>query len=110
MDIQKFVEEWIHFGNAYDVEQYLSKYQEDAVIDDPSVGSSFKMHEGIREYFESYFIDYKTQTRLINIQINDNKAYAKVEFTGDFPGNKIGGTFDITFKSGKISHITADLL
>ncbi|MCU7616233.1 nuclear transport factor 2 family protein [Chryseobacterium sp. PBS4-4] len=110
MNIQKLVEQWIEVSNDYDIEKYLNQYHKNAVLDDPSVGRSFKMHEGIREYFENYFIDYKTQTSLVDIKVDDNKAYLKVEFTGDFPGNKIGGVFDITFKDDKISHIKADLL
>jgi len=110
MDIQKFIEEWIDKSNAFEVEQYLDKYHENAILDDPSVGRSFKEHKGIREYFESYFIGYNTKTRLISITIKGDVTHLEVEFTGDFPGGKTGGTFDITFADEKIAHIKADLI
>lgn len=110
MDIQKFIEEWIDSGNSFDVKQYLDKYHEDAVLDDPSVGSSFKGHKGIQEYFDSYFIGYNTHTKLISLDLNGSKTHVEVEFTGDFPGGTTGGTFDITFTNGKIAHLKADLI
>jgi ketosteroid isomerase-like protein len=110
MDITSFVSDWINKGNAYDTEGYLESYWEDAVLDDPSVGRTFKGHAGIREYFTSYFIGYQTQTRLVKLDIQDNKAYLEVEFTGTFSEGKIGGLFDLTFREGKIATAKADLL
>ena len=74
------------------------------------MGQVFKGHLGIKKYFESYFIGYKTKTRLIKSDIiSDNEAHIEVEFTGEFPEGKIGGTFDFTFKDGKISKAEANL-
>jgi ketosteroid isomerase-like protein len=110
MDIAAFVADWIAAGNDYDTENYLGKYQEDAVLDDPSVGRTFEGHKGIREYFTSYFIGYKTQTTLVKLIAGDNNAHLEVEFTGTFPEGKIGGLFDFTFRDGKIATVTADLM
>jgi hypothetical protein len=38
-----------------------------------------------------------------------NEAHIEVEFTGEFPEGKIGGTFDFTFKDGKIDKAKAHL-
>jgi len=51
----------------------------------------------------SYFIGYKTQTELRKLEIKENSAYLVVEFTGDFPEDKIGGSFDFTFKMIKFN-------
>jgi ketosteroid isomerase-like protein len=111
MDIKKFTRDFIAVCNAYNTKSYLEKWQRDAVLDDPSVGKVFTGHEGIKAYFEAYFIGYKTQTKLIRLDIiSDNKAHVEVEFTGDFPGGRIGGTFDFTFTDGKISAAKADLI
>lgn len=110
MDIKSFVSDWIDKGNAYDTEGYLEKFWEDAVLDDPSVGRKFNGHAGIRDYFTNYFIGYKTQTRLVNLDIRDNKAHLEVEFTGEFPEGKIGGIFDLTFRGEKIASAEADLI
>ena len=107
MDIAAFLKDWIAAGNDYDTEKYLEKYKENALLDDPSVGRSFKGHEGIREYFTSYFIGYKTQTKLLKLISGDHTAHLEVEFTGSFPEGKIGGMFDFTFRDDKI--VTADL-
>lgn len=110
MDIKSFIADWIRLSNAFDTDQYLEKYSEDAVLDDPSVGRKFIGHVGIKEYFTSYFIGYKTQTRLVKLEINDNEAHLEVEFTGEFPEGKIGGMFDMVFKDGKIASVKADLI
>ncbi len=110
MDIKEFVEGWIKISNSYNTEKYLENYLKEAVLDDPSVGRKFAGHEGIKEYYTKYFIDYKTQTKLLTLDVKNNKAHLEVEFTGEFPGGRIRGMFDLTFKHGKIAEAKADLL
>ena len=109
MNIKDFIANWLEVSNSYDTEKYLEKYAEDAILNDPSVGRKFVGHEEIKEYYNTYFIGYKTQTRLVKLSTNENKAHLEVDFTGEFPGGQIGGLFDITFKNGKIEAIMADL-
>lgn len=91
MDIDRFIHNWIAIANAYDTKRFVEQWQPNAVLNDPSVGQVFKGHRGIKTYFEEYFIGYKTQTRLVKLDIiSDKEAHVKVEFTGEFPGNKIG--------------------
>ena len=111
MDIEKFIEEWIAVSNSYDTERYLEFYNENSVLDDPSVGRKFSEKNGIKEYFENYFIGYKTQTKKVDLIIkDDHQAHLEVEFTGDFSEGKLGGTFDFTFNEGKITLVSANLL
>jgi len=111
MDIEKFIEEWIAVSNQYDTEKYLSFFTADAVLDDPSVGRKFSGKQGVQSYFESYFIGYQTHTKKVNLIVRDeNHAHLQVDFTGNFSEGKIGGTFDFTFKDGKIDFVSADLL
>ena len=110
MDIKAFLIDWIKVSNSYNTEKYLAKYLEDAVLDDPSVGRKFIGHKGIREYYVSYFIGYKTQTKLVKLDIQDNKAHMKVDFTGEFPEGQIGGMFDFSFKDEKIENVEANLI
>jgi len=111
MDSKAFIDDFLVVSNSYDVDKYLDKWHEAAVLDDPSVGQVFKGHSGIRKYYESYFIGYATQTRLVKLTIiNDNEVHTEVEFTGEFPEGKIGGLFNFTFKEGKIVKATADLI
>ena len=111
MDIKSFIQDWLAVSNAYDTKSYLEKWQEKAVLNDPSVGHIFKGHSGIRTYFEDYFIGYKTQTKLIKLDIiSESEAHIEVEFTGEFPGGRIGGIFDFTFKDGKIAKAKANLI
>lgn len=111
MDIKKFLEGWIAAANAYNTNQYLDFYLPGAILDDPSVGRKFTGHKGIKEYFDSYFIGYKTQTRIVDLVIrDDDRAHLQVAFTGDFPEGNIGGTFDFLFKDGKIAFVKADLV
>lgn len=110
MNIETFIKDWIEVGNNYDTEKYLEFYLKDTVLDDPSVGRKFIGHDGIKDYFVSYFIGYKTQTELRKLEVKEDSAYLEVEFTGDFPEGKIGGSFDFTFKNDKIEFVKADLI
>ncbi len=111
MNIQKIIKDWIATGNSYNAEKYLDFYADDALLDDPSVGRVYKGRKEIKQYFDSYFIGYKTQTRLVRIEpLKQDQAHVEVKFTGDFPGGNIGGIFDLTFKDDKIIFVKADLL
>jgi hypothetical protein len=111
MDTSKFINDWIAAGNCYNTNAYLNFFQANAVLDDPSVGRKFIGHEGIRDYFVSYFIGYQTQTALTKLEINrDTHAYLEVAFTGNFPEGHIGGSFEIIFKNNKIGFVKAKLI
>jgi ketosteroid isomerase-like protein len=111
MDIKNIIENWLTVSNNYDTEKYLDFFLTEAVLNDPSVGREFKGHNGIRNYFESYFIGYQTQTKIVKLDIKDeNHAHLEVEFTGNFPEGVIGGMFDFTFENDKIAFIKADLI
>jgi hypothetical protein len=111
MNIEKFIEEWIAVSNSYDTEKYLEFYTENSVFDDPSVGRKFNGRIGIKEYFTSYFFGYQTQTRKVKLNVKDeNRPHLEVEFKGNFPEGKIGGTFDFEFEAGKIVYVLADLI
>ena len=110
MDIKAFLQDWISVSNSYNTKKYLAKYLPDAVLDDPSVGKKFVGHAGIKDYYTSYFIGYKTQTKLLKLDCKNNTAHLEVEFTGDFPEGKIGGMFDFTFRDEKIATVKADLM
>ena len=90
--------------------KYLDFYLIDAILDDPSVGKKFVGHQGIKDYFESYFIGYKTQTELKKLVTNETTTYIEVLFTGDFPEGKIMGSFEFTFEQDKIKYVKADLI
>jgi len=109
MDAEKFIADWLRASNNFDTEKYLEMYHNDAVLDDPSVGRKFEGHPGIKNYFESYFIGFNTQTRLTDLSVVGDKVHLEVEFTGDFPEGRIGGVFDFMFKKSKIAAVKADL-
>lgn len=73
MDIRAFLLNWLEISNSYNPDNYLAKYLEDAILDDPSVGTKFDGHKGIRDYHTIYFIGYKTHTKLVKLDIQDNK-------------------------------------
>lgn len=111
MNIEHIITDWLKAANAFDTSAFLDFWHPDATLDDPSVGKVFKGHSGIQSYFEDYFIGYKTQTRLVKLElIAANGVHLEVEFTGEFPGGRIGGMFDLTFKGEKIAKAKADLL
>ncbi|WP_276483074.1 nuclear transport factor 2 family protein [Paraflavitalea pollutisoli] len=111
MNIRAFVNDWLSAANAYDMDRWVAYFHPDATLDDPSVGSSFIGHEGIRRYFEDYFIGYNTQTKLVKLTVSgETGAHVLVDFTGGFPGGQVGGTFELTFRHNKIVLAKAELV
>lgn len=101
MDIKTFIQEWLARSNAYDTVNYLKKYHKNAELNDPSVGRVFKGHSGIRKYFEDYFIGYKTQTRLVKLDIIDNdSAHLEVSSQESSPKEKL--EVRLTLPSGTV--------
>jgi ketosteroid isomerase-like protein len=105
------VSQWIDAANSHEAGRFLDHFTEDAVLDDPSVGQVYAGRARIGEYYESYFIGYNTQTRLVSTEPRGDELHVEVHFTGDFPGGQTGGIFDLTFTADqKIQHVRADLL
>ncbi|MFM0592752.1 MULTISPECIES: nuclear transport factor 2 family protein [Paraburkholderia] len=107
--MEKLVSTFIQTANSFDVEGAVALFTSDAVIDDVSVGDSFLGTEGIRRYFEQFFVGYKTASRLLSLeQLDDFTAVARLDFTGDF-GHEIGTLKIRTNSDGLIERIDADL-
>ncbi|MBC7388393.1 MAG: nuclear transport factor 2 family protein [Opitutaceae bacterium] len=108
-DIKTIIKQFIKATNSFDVETALKLFSLNAVIDDVSVGEKFKSTVGVRKYLETYFVDYKTRTKLESIEVHDNlDAKAQVDFTGDF-GHETGGLNFTLNNEGLITEIRAYL-
>lgn len=107
--MEKRIQEFIETINAFDVEQTLQLFAENAIIDDVSVGEQFIGKSGVHKYLKMYFIGYNTTTKLESIEIVDGfNIKAKVDFKGNF-GHERGG-LNFTFNNeGFISRIDAYL-
>ncbi|MGD8166485.1 nuclear transport factor 2 family protein [Herbiconiux sp. P16] len=108
-DRTTLITEWVDVANAHDLDRYLTFFTDDVVLDDPSVGRSFRGKEGIAEYFTAYFIGFDTRTSLSKIEAQGEVLHVEVDFTGSFPGGHTGGFFDLTFADSLIAHVRADL-
>ena len=103
------VHQFIAAANRFDTPAVLDLFEEDAVIDDVSVGEKFERTAGIKKYIVTFFVGYHTSTELVSLEHKGlGKILAKVDFTGDF-GHETGG-LDIRFnEAGLISRIDAYL-
>lgn len=107
--MEKLVNQFIRFANAFDIDAALALFTSDAVIDDVSVGSAFTGTEGVRRYLEQFFVAYKTASRLLSLeQPHGLAALARIDFTGDF-GHEIGVLHIQANAAGLIERIDADL-
>ena len=100
---------WIEATNSYDTARYLSYFSDGAVLDDPSVGGEHNGLNRIQEYFESWFVGLNTQTRLLDVTLQDDRYRVEVHFTGDFPEGEADGVFVITFEGNRFSRVWAEL-
>lgn len=102
MDIQKFIEDWLTASNSFKIENYIEFYDNEAILEDSTLGETFTGRSGITHYFESYFIGYGTKTTIQKVQINDNSnVHIDALFDGEsFKG--LNGVFELNFENGKI--------
>jgi ketosteroid isomerase-like protein len=109
INMKKIIQQFINAINAFDVEAALKLFDDDAVIDDVSVGEKFKNIKGVRKYLEKFFVGCQTITKLKSLEILDERqAKAQVDFTGDF-GHETG-VLEVTLNAdGLIIKINAYL-
>lgn len=108
-DFQTLVASLLAATNGFDVDATAALFAPDAVIDDPSTGERFDGQSGVRNYIERFFVGYRTVSTLLSVTaLEDGRARARVDFTGDF-GHEIG-RLDLTVGAGGlITRIDADL-
>lgn len=107
--MEKFVDTLLDTLNAGDVDSALSLFAPGAVIDDVSVGDAFVGTDGIRQYFDQFFVGYRTTSRRLALtQLDDVTVIVRVDFTGDF-GHEIGALRIRKGTAGLIEHIAASL-
>jgi ketosteroid isomerase-like protein len=88
--IEQIISQFMEASNAFDVKAALALFASNAIIDDVSVGETFKNTAGVRNYLEKFFVGYHTVTRLESLEVSDSlRAKAQVDFTGDF-GHETG--------------------
>lgn len=84
--MQKFV----NAANAFDVEAVLALFAPDGLIEDSSVGETFRGRDGVRSYVEEYFVGYQTGSTVLSIEeIDVRHTTARVDFVGNF-GHETG--------------------
>ncbi len=89
-NLKTIVQQFIKAINQFDVKTALTLFANDAVIDDISVGRKFKNKAGVQTYLDTYFVGYKTKTKLESLKLVDKThAIAQVDFAGDF-GHETG--------------------
>ena len=108
--LPQIISDYINVSNNYDTQGYLATFSEDAIIKEDSLGKALVGKKEIQHYFETYFINYQTQTKVLTYTTSDNIIDMKVLFTGNFPGEEINGLFKFTLNSsGFIANLEADL-
>ena len=108
-NIETIIQQFIDAVNKFDVKEALTLFANDAIIDDVSVGDTFKNQAGVKKYIDKFFVGYHTVTKLESLKItNKNQALAQVDFTGDF-GHETGGLNVTINKEGLIVSIDAHL-
>jgi len=107
--LPKIVSKYIKASNEHDMESYLNTFAKEGIIKEESVGSLLVGSEEIGHYFETYFINYRTTTEILEYRVNTNVIDMRVLFTGDFPGNKVIGSYQFVVENDQIVKLTADL-
>lgn len=113
MKTEKFlpdiVSDYIKASNEHNMESYLNTFTKNAVIIEESLGSVLIGSQDIGNYFETYFINYRTSTEILEYNVNNNVIDMRVLFTGDFPQNKVIGSYQFLLENDQIAKLTANL-
>ena len=101
--------DWIESGNEYNTEKYISYFDDNAVINEHAIGIKIKGKKAIKDYFETYFIGYKTHTTITKLSVEDDyHTSINIRFVGDFPQKELDGWFNITFNQANDRIVFAD--
>jgi hypothetical protein len=107
--MQEIIQFFIEKANAFDVEEALTLFAPDSVIDDASVGDAFLGKDGVRQYLNRFFVGYNTRSELLSLEELDGfRSSVRLDFTGDF-GHEIGILHITINADGLIQRIDADL-
>jgi len=107
--IEETIRQFIDAANDFNVDKALGFFAQNAVIDDESVGDKFQNTAGVRKYLETFFVGYRTVTKVESIEVIDPEhAKVKVDFTGNF-GHETGGLNVTLNDDGLITIIDAYL-
>jgi hypothetical protein len=99
--MQKFVDA----ANAFDVDGIVALFAPQGLIEDSSVGETFRGHDGVRQYAEEYFVGYQTRSTVLSVDaIDERHMTARVDFTGNF-GHETGFFEIATNEAGLITTV-----
>ena len=109
INTSQIVRDWIEAGNQYDTETYVSYFDDNAIIDEHSVGTKIKGKKEIRKYFETYFIGYETHTTITKLTLEDAQHISiEIHFSGNFPQKDLDGWFHLAFNDAGDKIVFAD--
>lgn len=89
------MQNFVNAANAFDVDAVLALFAPDGLVEDSSVGETFRGRDGVRSYVEEYFVGYQTKSTVLSVEeVDEHHTTARVDFTGNF-GHETG-FFEIT--------------
>ena len=99
------MQNFVNAANAFDVEGVLALFAPDGLIEDSSVGETFRGRGGVRSYVEEYFVGYQTQSTVLSVEERDaRRTTARVDFVGNF-GHETGFFEIATDENGLIKSV-----
>ncbi|KQX44658.1 nuclear transport factor 2 family protein [Paenibacillus sp. Root444D2] len=107
--LPEIVSDYIKASNEHDLESYMNTFADNGIIIEESIGSMLVGSQEIGGYFQTYFINYRTCTEILEYDVNNNVIDMRVLFTGDFPGNKVIGIYQFFLESDRIVKLRANL-
>ncbi len=108
-ELLEVVLNFIKSSNMLDVNMYLSSFSDTAMIEEKSINNDLYGKEEIRRYFQDYFINYHTQTEVLNYKVKESYLKMRVQFKGDFTGNEVVGLYKFFIEDKRIVKLIADL-
>jgi hypothetical protein len=80
------------------VEESLTYFAEDAVVEDQPEKKSYFGKEDIREFLKQTFIQLNLYTEIVEEYEHEKRLIIKVKVSGDFPGKIFRGIYKVEFK------------
>lgn len=102
---------YIESSNKHDTEGYINTFSDQAVVIEKSIGKDLSGKEELKDYFQTYFVEYDTDTEIVEYSyFPDGRIDMKVLFRGDFSEKETMGSYVFTLKDDLIAVLEADLL
>jgi ketosteroid isomerase-like protein len=104
--LPRVIKEYVDASNTHDVNDILSCFSEDAVVQDE--GETLRGKKPIEDWIVKTIEKYKFQFKPLSAKSDDTKVVVSIEVSGTFPGSPVNPDYHFSIQGGKIRSLAIE--